>query len=465
MNIPFALEAYKRERAFTPEQTLVNFIVEKDESNSEPEQERAMLLQRPGLSAYAELPGAVQAIFATNNPAMDLVFAVSQNNLYTVAPGVNNLIGALGGTTDLCSIDANFDRLGIVSYPLFYVYGPTAPAEDAPESNDPPVLTFRNVAIPDGYRAVDVRVLSGYFIVACDDGTFFWLEPGQDEFDPLNFATAESSPDGLVGLTILNGNIVFFGGQVCENWQVTGNANLPFQRTTGQDYARGCLTRDSIVRFDNAIIWVGEDGKVYRADSTPQRISTDGLDERLKLRTGDPSAWTFAHDGHLFYVLTVPGQGTFCYDVASKTWSEFRSSGYAKWRPRVGCFTSSGWLCGDSETGKIWSISDNATDDGVAILRAASATAPVSDKPVRVDNISLDIGCSAACEWRIRWAEADEEIEDQPWIVLNATRKGADVLTYYRMGAARSPWRTFEVQVIDPVIVRLSGARLGEAYR
>lgn len=456
MIIPFATESYRRERAYTPEQKLLNFFIEKDESNSESEQQQVMLLQRPGLSAYATLSAPIQAIYAPNNPKMSATYAISGNRLYSVESGAFTDLGELGGTTGIASLCANFDRLAMVSYPLFYLYGATEGSTD---------FSFRNVPIPDEYKAVAVTHLNGYLVVACDDGTFYWLTPGADEFDPLDFATAESSPDGLIGIGTLNGNLVLFGTSTVEIWQPSGNGDLPFQRATGQDFARGCMHRDAIVSIDNSITWVGEDGKVYRASNVPQRISTDGIDERLKLRSGDPSAWSFSQDGHLFYVLNIPGQGTFAYDVATSVWSEFQTTGYDRWLPQVGCFAADGWLCGDSETGAIWRISDAATDAGVAIRRAASATANVPNKPRRVDNIVLDVGCSAPCEWRIRWADADELLDNQEWITLNATRAGADILTYYRMGAARSPYRTFEVEVTDPVFVRLSGGRVAEAWR
>jgi hypothetical protein len=463
--VPFAREAYERVRASTPETTLLNWIVEEDDSGSVPGDPRArepqrMLLQRPGLSAFATLPGPVQALYAPRNTAFADCYAVAGNKLYSVTSGGSRKLGDLVGSTGRVSIAANFDRLAIVSYPHFYLYG----ASKAGTSS-----TFRQVTIPNFEgptpKAVAVVMLNSYFVVACEDGTIFWLVPGEDEVDGLHFANAEASPDGLVGVATLSGNLFFFGNTTTEVWQPTGNADLPFQPTTGQNYSRGAVHRDTIVNIDNSVIWVGEDGKVYRAGDTPGRISTNGIDERLKLRSGAPGAWTFSHDGHLFYVLTIPGQGTFAYDLQTKTWSEFGSQGYDYWRPRVGCQTSAGWLCGDSVTGAIWRISDNATDAGTPIIRRASATVALKGGPKRVDNLVLDVGCSAPCEWRVRWADADEQLSAQEWISVPASRAGDDSLSLYRIGAARSPRRTFEVEITDPCVVRLSQARIGEAWR
>ena len=457
--ISFANAAYKRQRAFSPEQRLVNFILEKDDSDSE--ETKVMALQRPGLERWSTLPAPIQALYNSTSALSPLpaTLAVSGSNLYSVAQDGSTLLGAMSGTDARVAIAANFDRVAIVSRPLLYFYGATS----ASTAN-----SFRNVAIPNDLQAVDVTSLNGYFIIAMADSTFYWLVPGVDDFssddEELDFATAESVPDGLVGVATLNGNLFLFGQSSIEVWQPTGNADLPFQRTTGQDYQRGCLARDSIQHIDNSLIWVGDDAKVYRAQAVPQKISTDGIDERLRLRTGDPSAWTFSYDGHLLYVLRIPGQGSFAYDIPSQTWSEFASEGYDLWRPFVGCDATGGPICGDSESGAIWQLADISNDDGQIMRRTISATAPVKSSPTRLDAITLDVGSEAACEWSIRWADADEFLADQDWATLPA-KAGSDTLNLRRCGAARSPYRTVEVEVTADVAVRFSGGRLGEAWR
>jgi len=420
-----------------------------------------MLLQRPGLSPYTTAgTTAIQALYAPSNPAFNSIYAISGNKLYQVSnKAASAVIGTVAGDDGLVAASANFDRLAFVAYPNLYLFGATK----ASTSN-----SFRNVPVPDGYLAVDVTMLNDYFVIACEDGTFFWLAPGYDDLtsngNALHFATAQSDPDGLVGVETLNGNLVLFGSRTVETWQPVANADLPFQRTAGQDFARGALSRDSIRKIDNSIIWVGDDAKVYRFANIPQKISTDGIDERLRLRTGPPSAWTFSYDGHLFYVLAIPGQGTFAFDIASQTWSQFQTTGQVGWRPQVGCQTSTGWICGDSQTGAIWALSDASTDAGAAISRRASATVAIAGSPKRVDNIVLDVGCEAACTWNVRWADADQRLIDAAWVPLQADA-GSSALSLYRMGAARGPYRTFEIEVTDPVAVRLSGARVGEAWR
>jgi hypothetical protein len=450
--IPFALSTYQRDRAFVPPQTLLNLIVEKDASASTPAQ--VMLLQRPGLERVATVPGSVQALYSTAGGAAG-TYAIAADALYSIDDGATTLIGEMSGTASLSRIRSNFDRLCIVNGPLVYLYGATKTST---------ANTFRNIPIPDGYLAADVTTLDAYFVVAMEDGTFFWLVPGDDAFDPLNFATAESDPDGLVACSVLGGNLFLFGARTIEVWQTTGTADAPFQRVSGQSYQRGCLSRDSVVATDNTLVWVGDDGKVYRVGNVPERLSTDGIEEHIRLRSGDPSAWAYSYDGHSLYVLRVPGRGTFAYDFVAQTWSEFGSEGHAFWRPIVGTQTDDGILCGDSESGAIWRLADVSADDGDILRRRASATIIVQGKPVRLDNVVLDIGSEAPCDWRLRWSDGDEILADQPWVTLRA-RAGADTLTYYRLGQCLAPYRTFELEVTDPVAIRMSGGRTGEAWR
>src|SRR3546814_13767742 len=60
------------------------------------------------------------------------------------------------------------------------------------------------VYLPDDMGVIDVAVINSYVIVipVQEDGyqgRFYWIDPGEIVVDPLNFATAERSPDGIYG--------------------------------------------------------------------------------------------------------------------------------------------------------------------------------------------------------------------------------------------------------------------------
>jgi len=458
-HIPFAKQAYRRDLSFAPEQILRNLIVEKDESGSDPE--TVMLLQRPGLELRTALAGPVQAVYAPNNATAGFptLIAVAGNTVYSISGSRATALGNITGTDTRVAIASNFDRIAIVADGSLWLYGATKTST---------ANTFRHVAIPDGYRAVDVTTLDGYFIIAMSDGTYYWLVPGDDDFtgtvNALHFATAESQPDSLIGVEIWNGNILFLGSGSIEVWQTTGNADQPFQRTPNQGFQRGCLSRDTIRQIDNSVMWVGENAQVYRVAGVPQKISTIGIDERLKKRTAAPSAWTFSYSGHLYYVLNIPGQGSFAYDLSTQVWSEFASEGNVTWRPHVGASNADTVICGDSTSGALWTVIDAYTDAGTLIRRTTNASVAIVGGPVRNGSLAIDLGASAPCTVNLRWADADEYLTDQPWQALDA-QAGANVLTYRRLGQARAPYRQFEIEITDPVGVRISGARIGDVWR
>src|SRR5690606_5694296 len=66
----------------------------------------------------------------------------------------------------------------------------------------------RPVQMPEDLGAVDVAVLNSFVFVlpAQDDkvkGRVYFIEPGETTVNPLNYFTAERSPDGVNGLEVI----------------------------------------------------------------------------------------------------------------------------------------------------------------------------------------------------------------------------------------------------------------------
>src|SRR5690606_37306686 len=63
------------------------------------------------------------------------------------------------------------------------------------------------ISTPNDIGIFDVATIASYVIcipvqVGEFIGRFYWIEPGEVTIDPLNFATAESSPDGILGVEV-----------------------------------------------------------------------------------------------------------------------------------------------------------------------------------------------------------------------------------------------------------------------
>lgn len=446
--IPLGINAYARSNAFQPEVELVNLVLEEDKSGASPD--KVMRVQRPGLADYLNLSGGLRGIFQTDNVLSGAWFAAHGGTLSRIYPE-QQVIGAIPGSGIVASA-ATFDA-------WFVLAGGVVKRWDG--------TTLSSIALPDDYDGfpVDIETINSYLIIACSTGRFYWLVPGETTIDPLDFATAESSPDGLLSVRRLVDELFFGGAVSIEPWQPTGDQDAPFQKAAGRQLERGVLSRDSVRRFDNSILWVGEDKVVYRLGSVPTRISDHGIEERLRDCPGAPSAWTFGADGHKYYALRIPEQGTFVYDVATGgTWSEFASVGRAEWAPFVGASSTTMTLAGDSASGAVWRVDASlATDAGVAQRRAVTGSVPLQGRGPRNDSFSLGVGCSDDCLVKVRWRDGNDPFPNF-YEELEA-EAGANIVNLYRLGALDQPFRHFEVEVTDPVLVRISGAVVNEAFQ
>jgi len=444
--VPLGLQSYDRARGQQPETRLVNLYLEADESGASPDEQYR--LQRPGLVEIADFGGKpIRGIYQSDNVLSSLTVVVAGDTLYTTDGANITAVGTLTDDGDLVTIAATFERVGICSGGDFWSFDGE---------------TLVKIPLPDDQNIIDLDVLNSYFVVGLSDGRFFWLVPGEDTFDALDFATAESLPDGILAVRRLKDDLYFFGSRSIEVWQATGDADATFSRAAGRLTDRGVMSRDSVCLFDNSVLFVGDDGLVYRLSDTPQRISTFGIEEKIRRRSDLCSAFVFTSEGHKFYCLRVPGVGTFAFDAASKVWCEFSTLNATVWLPRVGLDTNAGPLCAGAN-GKLYRLDPDAnTDAGTPIRRLVTGTIAVPAVPVRNSSLALGVGCAAPATFVLRYRDARDQDWSQP-IMLTA-RSGSDILNAFRLGATRGPSRTFEISTVSPTNIRISGALANESW-
>lgn len=433
--VALGTKAYRRLDGLTPEVRLRNLYLEKDESGISPD--GTLRVQRPGLTRYNDL---------TDVRGMD--FYVSGNVRLTVA--ANQLYagtdakGFIAGAGIAPMVTTTFYE-AILGGNTLYLYDGT----------------LTKVSTPEGDVVQDIDQLNQYVLVLTPSGRFYWIVPGDKQIDALNFATAESSPDAAKAICRVGDEFWIFGDQTIEPWQSTGDPDAPFQRVSGRTYERGCLSRDTVKRFDNSVMWVSDDSQVCRGGAVPQVVSDNGIAERIRKRGGDLSAWVFGLDGHEFYVLRIPGQGTFAYDASTQNWSEFATLGSPEWAPLVGYDRAGLILCGGA---KLWKLDSEAfTDDGVAIERTVTGTVALMGKIGRNDSFSIGVGASADATVRIRWRDGqDDYAAYYDEIPIYAP---FDVASIYRLGMPQQPYREVEVSCLDPVRLRIAGCIANGAWK
>jgi hypothetical protein len=194
--------------------------------------------------------------------------------------------------------------------------------------------------------------------------------------DPLDFASAEGSPDGLVSLIVDHREAWLFGTNSVEVWYDSGAADFPLTPVQGAFNEVGCIAAFSVAKLDNGIFWLGADargrGIVYRANGyTAQRVSTHAVEWQIQQygNLSDAIAYTYQQDGHSFYVLIFPSANTtWVFDVSTNLWHEraaFINGSFTRHRSNCQMSFNNEIVVGDHELGNIYAFDlEVFSDDG-----------------------------------------------------------------------------------------------------
>ena len=450
---------YKRDIGASPRIILRNMFVEKDPTNMV---DGYVRLQRPGLAPFADVgTGPVRCVFKQLGTFNGDILAVSGPSLYRVteAAAVTSL-GFITGS-GRCQIAAGQGRALVASGTDCY-------------STDGATVTQINM--PDSVPVQSVAYINGYFILTqAGSQRWYWIAPGDTDPGALSFASAENSPDNIARVERIGDELWFFGeGNSTEVWVPTGNADLPFQRVEGRLYNQGTANRDTVVRLDNTLFWVGTDKVVYRGDSVPIRISDSSVEEMLAaVDVSSLRAWAFAYQGHSFYCLTIGELGTRVFDVSNSTWPEFASYGRPAWRAHIGAQTDGSLIiAGDDEIGKLWKLDPaRANDNGTPLIREISGGVAVLGKPISCSSFSVLAATGRANAngngsdpvIEVRWSDDGGNIWGA-WRQISLGKRGeyGREVALTRLGMVRAPGRLFHLRMSEDTIFRLSYARMNE---
>ena len=229
---------------------------------------------------------------------------------------------------------------------------------------------FKQITDPDFPGAVTVGYLDGYFVFNEPNSQRVWVTQLLDgsSIDPLDFASAEGSPDGLVAVNVDHREAWLFGTDSVEVWYDVGGTDFPLQRIQGAFNEIGCVAAFSIAKLDNSLFWLGTDargqGIVYKANGyTGQRVSTHAIEYAIAQygNISDALAYTYQQEGHGFYVLTFPSaNATWVYDAATQAWHEragLLNGAFTRHRSNCQCNFGGETIVGDFENGNIYKYS------------------------------------------------------------------------------------------------------------
>jgi hypothetical protein len=432
--------------------------------------EVSALYGTPGLTLFATAgTGPIRGTFTAANGR---AFAVSAGNLYEISSaGAASLLGTLTTSSGIVSIDENGLQLAICDGTYVYIF--TYATNVFAKVTDGDLPTAGTLTFIDGYFAISKVSSGAFYISASYDGT---------SWAPLDFATAESSPDELLRVFNAVGQLWLFGTKTTEIWTNTGASAFPFERISGAKMEMGILAPHTAVAVDNSIFWVGRDnigaGVVYRAQGfSPSRISTNAI-ELLLQQAPTPStlrAYTYQQDGHVFYVITGGGMSTtLVYDISTQLWHErayLNAMGeYELHLGACGMYAFSQQLVGSRVDGKIYSMSLSVYSDDGDALSAERVYTHLSNEGKRVRYKELEIAMETG-------VGNQSDPGQDPQITLWISRDGGRTYStgyqtsFGKVGKyeTRAVWArlgmanislTFKVRITDPVKRVLIGSYL-----
>ena len=366
MKTPILGSSYVARSVNAADNRMVNLFAEIiPEAGKEP----AFLQRCPGLRLLATVgSGPIRGLWSFSSGA-NRAFAVSGSELYQIDTNWNStLIGSVSGTGPVSMTD-NGTQLFIAANGPSYIYNTAT-------------NVFGAITDPDFPGAVTVGYIDGYFVFNEPNSQRIWVTQLLDgtSIDPLDFASAEGSPDGVVGLIVDHREVWLFGTNSVEVWYDAGAADFPLQRIQGAFNEIGCAAPYSIAKLDNGLFWLGSDargrGIVYRANGyTGQRISTHAVEWQIQQygSLSDAIGYTYQQDGHAFYVLIFPqANTTWVFDVSTGAWHEragWNNGSFTRHRSNCQMNFGDEIVVGDFENGNIYAFDQDVYADNGSIQR------------------------------------------------------------------------------------------------
>lgn len=470
MKTPILGSAYVARSVNAADARMINLFPELvPEGGKEP----AFLNRAPGLKLKISVgSGPIRGMWVFGGN----LYVVSRNKLYKVdSDYVVTELGTVSGTSGPVSMVDNGIQLFIACDGPSYIYNS--------QTN-----VFAQITDGDFPGAVTVTYLDGYFVFNEPNSQKIWVTGLLDgtSIDPLDFASAEGSPDGVVGIIADHREIWVFGTNSVEVWYDSGNADFPLSRIQGAFNEIGCAAPYSIAKMDNGLFWLGKDargqGIVYRANGyTGQRISTHAVEWQIQQYEdmSDAIGYTYQQDGHSFYVLIFPqADTTWVYDVATQAWHEragFDNGDFTRHRSNCQAFFQGDVLVGDYENANVYSfdLNDFSDNGGVQKWLRSWRALPTSQNNLKRSaqhslqldletGVGLNLGQGSDPQVVLRWSDdGGHTWSNEHWISIGKIGEFYRRAIWRRLGMTmKIRDRVYEVSGTDPVKIAIIGAEL-----
>lgn len=468
MKTPILGSSYVARSVNAADNRMVNMF---PEAIPEGGKEAAFLQRAPGLEVLAVVgSGPIRGEWVLG----EFGYVISGTQLFRIDQDyVVTFIGDVSGSGPVSMAD-NGTQLFIACNPECFIYNSFTGV-------------FQKITDADFPGAITVTYLDGYFVFNEPDSQRIWVTSLLDgtSIDPLDFASAEASPDGVVGLIADHRELWIFGTNSAEVWYNTGNPDFPFQPIQGAFNEIGCVSPYCIAKMDNTLFWLGTDprgrGIVYRANGyTGQRVSTHAVEWQIQqYDLSTALAYTYQQDGHQFYVLILPNMSsTFVYDVSVNMWHEragWNNGSYTRHRSNCQMSFNDEIIVGDYENGNLYSLNLNVFSDNSGVQRWSRSWRPIpsgqnnlkrsAQHRLQLDcetGVGLNLGQGSDPQVMLRWSDdGGHTWSHEHWVSMGRIGEYGFRAIWRRLGMTEKIRdRVYEVSGTDPVRLFILGAEL-----
>lgn len=329
---------------------------------------------RQGLGEYASVgSGPINGLFARKGVFGEALFTISDATLYRASTSLGTIAGT-GAASFAAGSTVSSSELLVTRGTTAYSYNGT---------------NLAAISFPAG-NVKAVGFLGGYFVGVREGTNRFYWSASQDgrTWDGLDFAAAESAPDELLDVYIVNDGLWLMGAETVEFWQLTGS-DPPFARVEGFLLKKGITATGCAAEADNTLFWWGHDNRIYRAaQGAPQGVSDSGIEERLEssvLR----DMFSFSYEGAVFVAVRTD-TGTFILNIGTGSWSEYGTHGRDVWAISCSAMVGDAPVFGDDDGQTIRAFdSDNWADSDI-LERRFSAGFRLPGGTITVHRIGID---------------------------------------------------------------------------
>lgn len=145
----------------------------------------------------------------------------------------------------------------------------------------------RQVQMPEDVGAFDVATINSFVIVlptqeGAYKGRAYYIEPGETTIDPLNYITAERSPDGILAVEVVGDLFWLPGSGSTEPWYVSQDPAQRMQPLKGVVFDRGTW-QGTAAAIHESLIVCDANGAVFKiTGNAPKRMSTPGIEGQIR---------------------------------------------------------------------------------------------------------------------------------------------------------------------------------------